>query len=290
MITLESYKAKVYEVLTKLCALNGAISIKLNNERVKNHPFLASPENMAENDEAIICFTYDSDELYPEKICFCKKKIWLIYKSQSITKECENNLLKLGFESYKIFNFDNTVEYTKLIVSQEDFLDKDTQELALIFNSCILCHQYVHNEILRIPFKGIHALNNKIKPLLEKIAEKHSLVLNSEKIKDRSFYFKNAGNKLWFYSFWYDYDEEFPGFNCGIEFYNYDDNFKLTDKQDKLLERFLRINGGIETEEPLKKWDSKTFEILSEKPEQFVDYIENKLSEMEEVVKKAGLA
>ncbi len=169
MITLESYKAKVYEVLTKLCALNGAISIKLNNERVKNHPFLASPENMAENDEAIICFTYDSDELYPEKICFCKKKIWLIYKSQSITKECENNLLKLGFESYKIFNFDNTVEYTKLIVSQEDFLDKDTQELALIFNSCILCHQYVHNEILRIPFKGIHALNNKIN--LDKLNE-----------------------------------------------------------------------------------------------------------------------
>ncbi len=293
MLTLESYKVKVYEVLTRLCALNGAISINFDS-KWNQHPIKKIPAKMTEKDNAVICFFYDPYESYPGEIYFCKKEIWLVYNVKPDLKSAyEGILLKQGFENFsdlQCCKFPNYYTYRKLIVSQQDFLEKDTQELALIFNSCILCHQYVHNEILRIPFEGEHTLNNKIKALLEKIAENHSLVLNSEKIKDRTFYFKNAGNKLWFYSFWYDYDEEFPGFNCGIEFYNYDDNFKLTEKQDKLLERFLRINGGIETEEPFKIWDSKIFKILSETPEQFADYIENKLSEMEEVVKKASLA
>ena len=280
--TLESYKAKVYEVMTRLCALNGAISINLDDNNSKNYPFNSYPEEMKENDWAGIDFSYG---IFPGELWFGKKDILLYFRAN---RGYDDILLEQGFEYYAADD-----AYIKQVISQEDFFKKDVDELPLIFNSCILCHQYANNEILRINFEFKNILKMKVKPVLDTIAKKHSIEFDAENIEDGCFWF-NA--ELWRYCFEFA-EDDWGDFFYGIKYYNKNDEENITKQQKKLLINILKGSRDNTdwypswkwAEEPYRNWNGLTFKNISKNPEVFGKFVDDKLIEIEKALKKNGL-
>ena len=284
--TLESYKAKVYEVMTRLCALNGAISVNLDENNSINNPFLSYPEEMKETDWAGIDFSYGG---FAGEIWFGKKDIWLYFRIDEIGYE--DILLEQGFE-YD----DGDAAYIMRIISQDDFWKKDSEELTLIFNSCILSHQYAWNEINnKQNFEYPSILFSKVKPELEIIAKKHSLELDDDEelIKEGFFYFNTES---WRYGFEFDNDD-WGDFFYGIKYFEKNDEKNISKQNKKLLINILK--GSSENtdwypswkyaDDPYRNWNGDTFQTISDNPKQFAEYIDSKLSEMERALKKIGL-
>lgn len=280
--TLKSYKAKVYEVMTRLCALNGAISINLDDNNSKNYPFNSYPEEMKENDWAGIDFSYG---IFPGELWFGKKDILLYFRAN---RGYDDILLEQGFEYYATDD-----AYIKQVISQEDFFKKDVDELPLIFNSCILCHQYANNEILRINFEFKNILKMKVKPVLDTIAKKHSIEFDAENIEDGCFCF-NA--ELWRYCFEFA-EDDWGDFFYGIKYYNKNDEENITKQQKKLLINILKGSSDDTdwypswkwAEEPYRNWNGLTFKNISKNPEVFGKFVDDKLIEIEKALKKNGL-
>ena len=281
--TLEAYKAKVYEVMIRLCALNRAITINLDGENVTNYPFTSHPAEMKEGEWAGIDFSYGD---FGGEFWFGKKDIWLYFRSE--VEGYDDILEEQGFE---YFESDNA--YQMLVVTQDDFWEKNTDELALVFNTCVLCHQYAYNEISKKAFDYSRILLLKLKPELGKIAEKHSLELDADDIEEGSFCF-NA--ESWRYGFEFDtYD--WSDFYYGIKYYDENGGENITKQQKKTLTNILKDSTDATdwypswkyAEEPYRNWNGETFEAISENPEQFGEFVESKLSEIEKALKKAEL-
>ena len=283
--TLESYKAKVYEVLTRLCALNGALSIKLEEKNSKSFPITSYPEKMKETDWAGIDFSYGDSV---GELWFGKKDIWLYLR---VEYGYEDILLEQGFK------YDESDDaYIMQIISQDDFWEKDAEELAYIFNSCILSHQYAKNEIYNMKnFEYPHILTSTVKPKLEQIAKKHSLVLDidEELIKKGCFYFKAES---WSYGFEFDI-EDWNDFYYGIKYLEKNDEKNISKQNKKLLINILK--GSTDNtdwypswkyaDSPYRNWNGETFQSIKKAPEQFAEYVDGKLCEMEKALKKVGL-
>ena len=278
--TVESYKAKVYEVLTRVCALNGAISINLDGE----DPFTTYPEKMEDSsDHAEIDFSFGDGK---GQILFYKTKIWIYIPIDR--KGYDDILKKYGF---KYFEEEN--DYQMEVISQDEFWKKDAEELALIFNSYILRHQSAWNEIyIKQNYEYPLIFESKVKPVFERIAKKYGFELDDETAKEGRFLFND---KLWCYGFEFD-NADWGDFFYGIVYYDKGGS-NLSKKQrealENLLEKFTDNTAWYPTwkyaDEPYRNWNEETFNSISKNPAEFEEFIESKLSEITKALKKAEL-
>lgn len=146
--------------------------------------------------------------------------------------------------------------------------------------------------MLKRPYEYPRILKTKIKPVLEKIAKKHSLEVDVDDIENGNFYFKA---EAWRYGFEFD-ESDWKDFIYGIVYYEKNDDKNISKQQKEELIDILKKSSHSDwwsswkyAEDPYRNWNEEIFKAISENPEQFGEFVESKLSEIEKALKKAGL-
>ena len=153
IMTLDTYKAKVYEVMTKLLSMNKSISISVNRDIWKDFDTL--PEDMEEDGYTGIKFNYQyvfpgeklpSFKLWFGVLWFCKYDIQLDFNPDFTDKLKDyDNILE--DHDFSKTDDEGGERYRRIVITQNDFWKKSADELSLIFNENILHLQLTWNEI-----------------------------------------------------------------------------------------------------------------------------------------------
>lgn len=268
METVGDYKAKVYEVLTRVASLNSAIRFELDGKFSKDYPLSQLPKKLGKDDWQVIDFNYIKD--FNGKIWFNKDEVKITFGFDS--SRYDDILLKYGF-TYS--EEDNEFITSNCIISQPDFLNKDADEISFIFNEYLLKYQSAINEaqLMRL------SLEKNLTPVLEELANKYKYKLDSKNIWDGCFSFTN-GN----FEYYFEFNK--PGWN---DFYY---GVRGTGDMDKKIKNILpdsKCEDGYPSwkyaKTPWRKWNEDTFKIIKNNPQKIIDYIDNVLNEITKALK-----
>ncbi|MBR0125078.1 MAG: hypothetical protein IJM03_06985 [Treponema sp.] len=305
IMPIDTYKARLIEVFDRLTGINANFMIDYDKGFEISH----FPDDSDEYWDCVYFKTYD--ENIKGWFWVSNEGIWIAFdlrknsKSENaVNARSYNDVLeKAGFK-YR----EDDDDYDKYVISQDDFLNFDIEDVANIFNDAFLswsiAKNTIHSEFLISKFNEpkIKLIKDKLLPMLKEIASRHGLKLSTDSFDKfpsceqwAGFYFNIPSIEDFRLGFEFD-KVRWNDFLYGICWNEEKKGKNLQKNQLKLLSKIL-VDSGETVKWPSYKYFDKT-NILEdaicpknndECVSEWIENIEEKIEECLAVLNHKGI-
>lgn len=283
--SLESYKAKLYEILLMMMTNNPDISFSITEENIAS-----MPQEIDTNDCQAVEFKY-RDEIKQEYYLGVDKNEFFLL----LPCEFSPFYMSEGKALFDDYYFEKVLIKKLSIISISDFWKKEVSELSEIFRKKIETYIKVYERTEKFMNDSKSIYEDVFIKNLDEYAKKHDLDFEYDE-DNKTFSFQKKGEK-WKYAFQFenknDWRKDCPppfflrDFLFGI-FYN--GSKKDRKKYVKILSEPVFQDGGEWVsykyyDEPYLHWGRTTFEELKKSPMKFIEkVIGSKMKEIDKAI------